>query len=530
MSWIIAENVTQAYGTQVVLERISARIGPEDRIGLVGPNGEGKTTLLKALGRLMEVTEGKISHRRGLRVGYLPQETPALTGATIRSQMLEIFADQRQREHRLRELSEAVSAGGADLQNNLARLGLCQGEFDAAGGYQYLTRIEQVLTGLGFDESMWDRPMAQLSGGQRTRAYLASLLLAEPDVLMLDEPTNHLDIASVEWLEEYLCSFRKALVVVSHDRYFLDRVTASTWEVAFGQLETYPGSYSAFLPLRQQRQLERLRRWQAQQEYVQETQEFIRRHLAGQRTKEAQGRRTRLERFLRDEAVAKPREHKGIHLDISSSSRTGDWVLRAEDLAAGYEAAKPLLSLEQLEVSRGQRVAIVGANGTGKTTLLRTLLGELPALAGRVRYGANVKLGYLSQTQSELEPSATALESLTAGGLCRADRARDLLGSLLLSGDDAFKKVSELSGGQRARLVLARLALHQPSVLMLDEPTNHLDIPTTEVIQDLLLAFAGTVIFVSHDRYLIQAVATHIWVIEGGQVVAIPGGWDRFLQ
>ncbi len=526
MSWIVAENISQVYGADIVLDRITARLGEADRIGLVGPNGEGKTTLVKVLARLIEPTEGTVNYRRGLKVGHLPQETPALSGATIRSAMLDVFADQRNLEHQIHELS----ALAADEPGALEELGELQTQFDAAGGYEYLTRIEQVLTGLGFAQSMWDRDMAQLSGGQRTRVYLATLLGAAPDVLMLDEPTNHLDIESVEWLEQYLRSFRGALLVVSHDRYFLDRVTETTWEVAFGSLETFRGSYSKYVNQRQERHAERERQWQAQQAHIAKTQDFIRRHLAGQRTKEAQGRRKRLERFMRDEAIPRPKEHGRINLDIASGGRTGDLVLRAADLAIGYDPANVLVTVENLEVLRGQRIAIIGSNGTGKTTLVRTILGQLEPLAGIVKLGANVKTGYLSQTQAELDPDATALDAVAAGGLCTTGRARDLLGALLLSGDDALKKVCELSGGQRSRVILARLVATEPNVLVLDEPTNHLDIPSTEIIQQVLADFEGTVLFVSHDRYLISAIATHIWVIEAGQLHVLHGGWDRYLE
>ncbi len=526
MSWIVAQNITQVYGADIVLDRVSARLGEADRVGLVGPNGEGKTTLVRVLARLIEPTEGAVSFRRGLKVGHLPQETPALSGATIRSAMLDVFADQQNLEHQIHELS----ALAADEPGALEELAKLQSQFDSAGGYEYLTRIEQVLTGLGFAQSMWDRDLTQLSGGQRTRVYLATLLLARPDVLMLDEPTNHLDIESVEWLEQYLRGFRGALLVVSHDRYFLDRVTETTWEVAFGSLETFRGSYSKYITQRQERQAEREKQWQAQQAHIAKTQDFIHRHLAGQRTKEAQGRRKRLERFMRDEAISRPQEHGRINLNIASAERTGDLVLRAADLGIGYDPANVLVTVENLEVLRGQRIAIIGPNGTGKTTLVRTILGQMEPLAGTVKLGANVETGYLSQTQAELDPDATALDAVTAGGLCTTGRARNLLGALLLSGDNALKKVCELSGGQRSRVILARLVATEPNVLVLDEPTNHLDIPSTEIIQQVLADFDGTVLFVSHDRYLISAIATHIWAIEAGQLHVLHGGWDRYLQ
>lgn len=529
MSLIIAENITQVFGAQEVLRKVSIRVSESDRIGLIGPNGEGKTTLLRIIAGELDSTWGQVHRSRGLAIGYLPQETPAVGPKTVHDAMLEVFEDLRRVECQLHELAARMEE--CDDPALVKRYGSMQSDFETGGGYDYNSRIEQVLTGLGFTRDMWSRPLAQLSGGERTRAYLATLLLKDPDVLLLDEPTNHLDLGSVEWLEYWLQSYRGALIVVSHDRYFLDSVTADTWEVAFGDLETYRGSYSKYLTLRSLRYKERLRRWQAQQEYISKTRDFIARHLAGQRTKEAQGRRKRLERFMRDEAIDRPQDHRTINLTFSSGARTGDLVLRASDLAVGYDPSSAFVEVERLEVWRGDRVAILGSNGIGKTTLLRTLLGELPPLSGTVHHGAKVNIGYLSQTQIELDPEHTALDSvLAADQRWTSERARSLLGSLLLGGDDALKRIGELSGGQRSRVVLARLVVQGANVLMLDEPTNHLDIPSTEVMQEVLQQFEGTVIFVSHDRYLVQAVATHIWAVDGGQLRCVLGGWQEYQE
>ena len=527
MPVISAENVSHAYGNEEVLRNVSVALEESGRIGLVGPNGEGKTTLLRILLGELDSTLGEVSRRRGLRIGYLPQTPPALSGSTIHEAMLDVFDALRRMERTLHALADRMNDGD---EQALARYGAMQTEFEGLGGYDYPIRVEQVLTGLAFPREMWGRPLDTLSGGQLTRVHLAKLLLAAPEVLMLDEPTNHLDVDSIEWLEHWLQSYSGALIVVSHDRYFLDRVTNGTWELAFGVAETYPGNYTRHLKLRAERRAARLKEWEAQQAYIARTEEFIARNIAGQRTKEAQGRRKRLERFLRDEAIEPPQDHKTIHLRLDVPVRTGDIVLRAQDLAVGYDPGEPILSGLQLEALRGDRVAVVGANGVGKSTLLRTLLGELDPLAGSVRPGANVAVGYLSQTHAELDPDRTALDAVMgAPGGCPISRARDVLGSLLVSGDDVYKRVRDLSGGQRSRVVLARLMVQQANVLMLDEPTNHLDIPSTEIMQEALAGFEGTVFFVSHDRYLIEAVATHLWVVEEGAVRCLLGGWERYL-
>ena len=528
MSLLVAENVTRSFGTLDVLKNVSFRLDADARVGLVGANGQGKTTLLRLLAGEDEPTEGTLQRRGGLRIGYLPQDPPAPAATTVHEAMLAVFDDLRRLEADLHALAERMG----DSPRLLEQYGRMQHRFDSGGGYGYETKVKTVLTGLGFAKELWDRPLARLSGGERTRAYLARLLLQEPELLLLDEPTNHLDMEAAEWLERWVQSFKGAMVVVSHDRYFLDAATAATWEVAFSALEAYRGSYTAYLKKRRERFEERMRQWRSQQEYIETTEEFIRRHLAGQRTKEAQGRRTRLERFLRTEAIPKPREPEEIHLRLRPVRRTGDLVLRAADLAVGYEGHAPLVSAEQLEVRRGQRIAIVGLNGTGKTTLLRTLLGQLPPLGGTVTYGANVTPGYLSQTQESLQAGATALEALQAavGGQLNTGQARTLLGSFRFTGDDSLKRIDQLSGGQRTRVVLAQLAARNANFLCLDEPTNHLDIPSTEIFQEVLATFPETVLLVSHDRYLVRAVATHVWVVHQGRVKVLIGGWDEYVR
>ncbi len=525
MSILTAENVGKSYGDYDVFKQLKFSIEHEDRIGLVGPNGEGKTTLLRLLAGVEEPTVGKLHYKGGLRVGYLPQDPPAMAGATLWQAMLDVFAD-------LRKVEAELSRLAADLEDEevLRQYSILQAEFERCEGYTYETRIRTVLSGLGFAEADYAQPLDQLSGGQKTRSLLARLLLDAPDLLLLDEPTNHLDVFAVEWLESFLQTFKGSLVVVSHDRYFLDATTNRTWEMAFGVLEAYRGHYSHYVRQREERYTFRLKQWNEQQEFVAKTEDFIRRHIAGQRSKEAQGRRTRLQRFLRDEAIAKPQRAQQIRVRLSPPKRSGDIVLDFRGFAVGYEVGRPILRVPDMELRRGMRVAVVGPNGAGKTTLVRSILGELAALEGEAKVGANVELGYLSQAHDYFDPLQDVLSSVRqVKPQVPAEQVRSLLGSFLFKGGDVFKCIDELSGGQRSRVALARLAMQEVNVLVLDEPTNHLDITSQEVLEDVLRHFDGTFLLVSHDRYLVQALATHVWVVEGGQLTALEGGWHEYM-
>ena len=528
MSLIIATEIGKYYGSNDVFSHVSFRVEPGDRIGLVGPNGEGKTTLVRIIAGLESPTSGRVERRRGVRIGYLPQDSPELGEQTLWEMMLEGVSDLLRMEEDLASLAERMAAGDEEAMHRFSAL---QEEFERRGGYTYEARIRTVLNGLGFRPEQYTMPASHLSGGQRTRALLARLLLEAPDLLILDEPTNHLDIAAVEWLEGWLSEFPGSLLVIAHDRYFLDKVTNRIWELSFGRLETYRGNYSAYLRQREERFRARMKLWEQQQEYIRRTEEFIRRNIAGQRSKEAQGRRTRLQRFLETEAIERPREPRRIRVRITPRLTSGDIVYQTHDLVVGYDPQRPLLYVPDVTVRRGERIAIVGPNGTGKTTLLRTLLGELEPLSGAVRRGTGVRVGYISQTHAELDPEKTVLDTILAARRhLEIEEARTLLGRFLFHGDDVFKKIRELSGGQRTRVVLALLAVRRPNTLLLDEPTNHLDIPSQEVLQQVLQEFPGTILFVSHDRYLIQALATHVWAVEAGTLYPLLGGWEDYVR
>jgi len=532
MSLLVATGLSKAYGALDVFQGIDLRIEAGDRIGMVGPNGTGKTTLLRILAGSESPTTGEVHRRRGLTVGYLPQDPPPAGDITLHEAMLSVFADLRDQAAALAEiearLAEAAARQSPEYEALLETYGQAQIAFEVAGGYSYETRINQVLGGLGFNEDEHGKSLAHLSGGERTRALLAQLLLQEPDLLLLDEPTNHLDLEAVEWLEETLLRWRGALVAVAHDRYFLDKVATRMWDMEFGGLETYRGNYSHYHAQREALRERQRRVWEAQQAQIAKTEDFIRRNLAGQRTREAQGRRTRLERFLRDEAINRPQESQRIRLGLTTHIRSGDLVLATKDLMVGYD--QPLFNSPDVEIRRGDRVALIGPNGAGKTTLLKTILGQVPPLAGKVRFGASVRVGYLAQAQAGLKPDQTVLDAILDAREQPISQARNFLGQFLFSGDDVFRPISTLSGGQRSRVALARLTLQGANFLLLDEPTNHLDLASQEILEDVLGNFPGTILLASHDRYLVQALATHVWRVDGDELRAYKGDYAEYLR
>jgi ATP-binding cassette, subfamily F, member 3 len=538
MSLLIATQLGKAYGALDVFEGVDLRVEAGDRIGFVGSNGAGKTTLLRILSGVEAPSTGVILRKRGLTVGYLPQDPPPPGDATLRGAMLSVFARLQAQgaaladlEHELAAAARTQGSSAEDAERYhelLAAYGQAQVEYEVAGGYTYDTRIAQVLGGLGFNEDAHDKPLAHLSGGEQTRALLAQLLLQEPDLLLLDEPTNHLDLEAVEWLEETLLRWHGALVVVAHDRYFLDKVATRIWDMEFGRLEVYRGNYTAYHGQRAARHVRQLREWEEQREFVKKTEDFIQQNLAGQRTKEAQGRRTRLERFLRDEAIERPREERRIRLGLTTEVRSGDLVLATKDLVVGYD--QPLFHSPDLEVRRGDRVALIGPNGAGKTTFLKTILAAVSPLSGKIRFGASVEVAYLAQAQAGLRPDQPVLDAILEVRNLPVSQARNFLGQFLFSGDEVFRPIGTLSGGQRSRVALARLTLQGANFLLLDEPTNHLDLASQEILEDVLRRFPGTVLLVSHDRYLVQALATHIWRVAGDELRAYTGNYEEYLR
>jgi len=514
MSLITTTNLSKSFGPNDIFSGISLSIPQRGRIALVGPNGVGKTTLLRILLGLDEPSAGSLRRARGLRMGYLPQEAELSAEGTLWQDCLTAFEDLRATQAELTRL-EHLMADPDQAETALETYGRLQADFEQRGGYTYETRVRQTLTGLGFSVSDFDRPVSQLSGGQRTRALLARLLLIGPDLLLLDEPTNHLDIAAVEWLEDYLREWDGAVLIVSHDRYFMDQVAQTVWEMT-PAFETYHGNYSAYLTQRGERYARLLEEYQEQQEFIEKEEEYIRRNMAGQNTRQAQGRRKRLERLLEEARLTPPAQSRRLRLNLQAGQRSGDLVIRTQNLSVGYaDEGRPLFNVPDLVLRRGECAALIGPNGAGKTTFLKTLLEQVPPFAGEVNLGASLQIGYFAQAHEGLHPELDLLQEINSvAPNMRPGEVRDYLAKFLFTGEDVFKTVDVLSGGERGRLALAKLALSGANLLLLDEPTNHLDLPSQEILQTILAGFSGTILLVSHDRYLIDALATQVWEVE----------------
>jgi ATPase components of ABC transporters with duplicated ATPase domains len=512
MSVLTAQNLGKSFGPVDIFEDLTFAVPRRARIAIVGPNGVGKTTLLRILAGVEEPTRGSVHRARGLSIGYLPQEAVTVREGTLWSYCLMAF-------EALLAQADELKALERDMQNPdcppdvLQRYGTVLSRFEHGGGYTYANRIQQTLAGLGFAETDYQRPLTQLSGGQRTRAVLARLLLDEPDLLLLDEPSNHLDIAAVEWLEAWLRDWNGAVVIVSHDRYFLDQTASQVWEMT-PALEVYRGNYTAYLTQREARYTRRLAEFEAQNEYIEKQEDYIRRFLGTQNNNQARGRQRRLERLLADSRLSAPKANiRPMRLRLSLAGRSGDLVLRSYDLQVGYQdEGRPLFHAPDLVLKRGECVAIIGPNGAGKTTFLKTILSQIPPYAGRIELGASLKVGYFAQAHEGLNPELSLIEeiNLVAPAMLPAE-ARSYLAKYGFTGEEVFSRVQTLSGGERGRLALAKLALTDANLLLLDEPTNHLDLPTQEVLQNVLADYPGTILLVSHDRYLIDALASQIW-------------------
>ena len=531
MTLVSTTAVAVSYGADQVFSGVNLEIADRARIGIVGPNGSGKTSLLKLLVDELEPDAGTVHWTRGVRLGYVPQVPRAVTGGSLGDEVMTAF-------DRLHRLEQDIEAGTLELEQADAgarqqaegRYAALVEEYEQLGGYSYERSMERMVVGLGLSKETLSAHSSQVSGGERTRAALAKALLANPDLLVLDEPTNHLDLKGLAWLENYLTHFAGAFVVVSHDRYFLDRTVTQVWEVDHGELQTFPGNYSKYRRLKAERTLRQQREYDRQQEYIAKEEDLIHRYHAGQRSREAKGRETRLQRLPRLQA---PEKDRTIALSRVTAARTGQVVLSTHDLKVGYvqeTGPTELLEVPDLKLERGSRTAIIGDNGTGKTTLLKTLQGLTPPLSGTAIIGHNVRVGYYSQGLDGLPEEPTVLDAfLQAKGMPPED-ARSYLARFLFQGDDVFRRVADCSGGERSRLALARLLVTQPNLLILDEPTTHLDIASREALEQVLLGYDGTLLFVSHDRQLVSLLAQELWIIDQGKLSPFADTFEAWMQ
>jgi ATP-binding cassette subfamily F protein 3 len=573
MSLITVSSLSKSFGAEDLFSGVTFSVAKGARLALVGPNGIGKTTLLRILIGEEEPSGGTITRAKNLRIGYLSQEADFELKGVLWDVCLEPFADLIRLQGEVERLESEMS-DPVKREQALVRYGTVQHEFERRGGYVYQVRIKQVLTGLGFDPVDFHMSLDHLSGGQRTRAHLARLLLSNPDLLLLDEPTNHLDIKAVEWLESYLTQWAGAAIIVSHDRYFLDQACNALLEMAISGAEYYRGNYSTYLQEREIRWNHRFEIFAGEQEKLLREVEYIKKNISGQNTLQAKGKLKRLMRLVQaieqvgmdtvmnsnwsqldvetttspfsvEEAERRVRALRppqrvtpDLHLHLRSTSRSGDLVIRTKNLQVGYRAEddvpeKFLFAAPDLELRRLDCAALIGPNGAGKSTFLKTILGQIEPLAGEVTLGASLQIGYFAQAHEGLDPNKIVLdEILDASPGMLPYQGREYLGKYLFSGDDAFKLVSMLSGGERGRLALAKLGLQDTNLLLLDEPTNHLDIPSQEVLQSVLDAYQGTILLVTHDRYLVDALATQIWEInpDESQMTAFNGTYSQMKE
>ena len=525
-----ANKIERSFAGEVLFDNINLQVDERDRIALVGRNGAGKSTLLKILVGEEEPTSGEINKKKDVSLSYLAQDSRFESENTIYDEMLHVFDDLRRTEKQLRQMElEMGEKSGEDLDKLMSDYDRLSENFRQAGGFTYEADIRAILNGFKFDETMWQMKIAELSGGQNTRLALAKMLLEKPNLLVLDEPTNHLDIETIAWLENYLVNYSGALIIVSHDRYFLDKVATITLDLTKHSLDRYVGNYSRFVELKEQKLATEAKNYEKQQKEIAALEDFVNRNLVrASTTKRAQSRRKQLEKM---ERLDKPEAgKKSANMTFQSEKTSGNLVLTVENAAIGYDGeilSQPI----NLDLRKMNAVAIVGPNGIGKSTFIKSIVGQIPFIKGEKRFGANVELGYYDQTQSKLTSSNTVLDELWNDfKLTPEVEIRNRLGAFLFSGDDVKKSVGMLSGGERARLLLAKLSMENNNFLILDEPTNHLDIDSKEVLENALIDFDGTLLFVSHDRYFINRVATHVLELSENGSTLYLGDYDYYVE
>ncbi|OYD06840.1 ABC-F family ATP-binding cassette domain-containing protein [Paludifilum halophilum] len=536
MTILQVKNVEKSFGGTLILQDVDLKVDEGERVGLIGPNGAGKSTLLKMITSRLDADRGEIHQAKNARIGYLAQENEWDSDRTIWEEALTAFDRLKEWEKRLRWLEgemgrDEVLTNETRYQQVLEQYAALQDQFERAGGYGFEARARGALNGLGLDRLDWKETRVHtLSGGQKTRLALAKLLLEQPDLIILDEPTNYLDMEALSWLEHTLDTYPGSLLVVSHDRYFLDRIITVIYEADRTRVTRYPGNYSEYVRQRE----EMLARWEKtydqQQAEIKRMEDFIQRNIVrASTTKRAQSRRKALERMEKIEKPPSEREKAAIRFEPVVTS--GRQVLQSEELSVGYPSATPLIRPCSLTLQRGDRVGLIGPNGAGKSTLLKTLAGILPPLSGSFSLGTGVQTDYFDQEQEELRPEATVLDEVWDAHP-KLDRTaiRSYLGQFLFQGDDVFKRVADLSGGEKARLSLAKRLLNRGNLLFMDEPTNHLDMDSKERLEEALEGFTGTLLFVSHDRYFINRLANRIWEVKDGTITCFDGNYDAYRE
>lgn len=526
--------LTKYYGADLILHNIKLEIQTRDRIALVGRNGSGKSTLLKIIAGELNYDSGEIIKPKDVTIGFLDQHTGLDTDNSIWEEMMNVFQDLKDMEKQLRYLEQQMSK--EDVYQNemkynkiLSEYDYLQNEFKEKGGYQYEADIRSVLHGLNFADYSYDTKISTLSGGQKTRLALGKLLLSKPDILILDEPTNHLDIETLTWLEQYLQTFNGAILIVSHDRYFLDKVVNQVYECANNTLTRYIGNYSKYLEQKAANFEREMKMYEKQQEEIARIKEFIARNIVrASTTKRAQSRRKMLEKM---EIMDRPSiDDKSVSFSFQIERQSGNEVLNVSDLSIGYNS-NILSSNIHFRVTRGDSIALLGPNGVGKSTLLKTLVGKLTAIHGSIQFGTNVNIAYYDQEQADLTSNKSVLNELWDEYPMKTEKEiRTVLGNFLFSGDDVLKPVSTLSGGEKARLSLAKLMLLNANLLILDEPTNHLDLDSKEILENALVDYPGTILFVSHDRYFINRIATKVFELTKDGINEYLGDYDYYVE
>ena len=523
-------NIARTFGADILFENINFTIQDNSRVSLVGRNGAGKSTLLKIIAGVESASRGEVSKTKNLSMSYLAQEQAFSSDLSIYDEMLSVFKEQIAQEKALRQMeAEMGELSGDALDSLMTRYDTATESFRQNKGFTYESDIKNVLNGFKFDQSFWTRQVASLSGGQKTRLALAKILLENPQLLILDEPTNHLDIDTLLWLENYLKNYKGAILIVSHDRYFLDKVTTETLELSRGKLDKYAGNYSRYIDLKAEKVASQAKQYEKQQKEIASLEDFVNRNLVrASTTKRAQSRRKQLEKMDRlDQPVG---QDKSAHFTFSPAIVSGNVVLSVTDGAIGYDK-QVLASPINLDVRKYDAIAIVGPNGIGKSTLIKSIVGKHDLIDGEIKQGSNVMMGYYDQEQRDLTASNTVIEELwQAHTLTPEVEIRNRLGAFLFSGEDVKKVVGMLSGGEKARLLLAKLSMENDNFLVLDEPTNHLDIDSREVLENALIDFDGTLLFVSHDRYFINRVADKVLEISAEGSRLYLGDYDYYLE